>query len=72
MNTNMKPTLGGMQMTARILGALALLAAASFCAFGFLESFEPGNGLPWKVGYGTLCVGFLTGAVAVLRRRVSR
>jgi hypothetical protein len=51
----------------RIVGALMLLATSLFCTFGFLASFEPGNGFIWKVGYGTLACGFLFGAVALLR-----
>jgi hypothetical protein len=38
----------------RILGALALLAIAMFFVFCFLASFESGNGLLWKLGYGAL------------------
>jgi hypothetical protein len=56
-----------MKILARILGALVLLAMALFCAFGFLASFEPGNGLIWKLGYGALACGFLVGAVALFR-----
>jgi hypothetical protein len=52
---------------ARLLGALACLALALFGVFGFLEAFEPGNGLVWKVGYGALACGFLVGAVVLLR-----
>jgi hypothetical protein len=55
-----------LRMLARILAALVLLAIALFCAFGFLASFEPGNGLIWKVGYGALGCGFLFGAVLSL------
>lgn len=47
----------------RVLGALVSTAMAVFCGFGFLDSFEPGNGILWKVGYGTLACGFLAGAV---------
>ena len=43
-----------------------LLAMVLFCAFGFFASFEPGNGLIWKLGYGALACGFLVGAVALL------
>ena len=57
-----------LKILARILGALVLLAMALSCAFGFLASFEPGNGLIWKLGYGGLTCGLLVGAVAVLRR----
>jgi hypothetical protein len=56
-----------LKILARILGALVLLAMALGCAFGFLASFEPGNGSIWKVGYGALICGFLVGAVALLR-----
>lgn len=56
-----------LKLLARILAALVLLAMALFCAFGFLASFEPGNGILWKFGYGALACGFLVGAVALLR-----
>ena len=58
----------------RITGALALLAFAAFCAFGFLASFEPSASprRPWKVGYAVLGVGCLTGAIRVLRPRRPR
>jgi hypothetical protein len=58
-----------LRMLARILAALVLLAMACFCVFGFLASFEPGNGLIWKVGYGALACGFLIGAVALFLGR---
>lgn len=50
-----------------ILGALALLAIALFCGFGFLRSFEPRNGWEWKARYGTLGCIRLFVAVALLR-----
>ena len=56
-----------LRMVARILAALVLLAIALFCVFGFLASFEPSNGLMWKVGYGTLACGFLVGAIVMVR-----
>jgi len=56
------------QMLGVTVGTLALLAIALFCVFGFLASFEPGNGLAWKIGYGALGCICLTGAVALLRR----
>jgi len=60
------PKLGPvLKILARILGALVLLAMALFCVFGFFASFEPGNGLIWKVGYAALGCGFLVGAVAL-------
>ena len=51
----------------RILGALALIAIALFCGFGFLASFEPGNGWQWKAGYGALGCICLFVALALLR-----
>jgi hypothetical protein len=56
-----------LKLFARILAALVLLAMALLCVFGFLASFEPGNGLIWKVGYGVLDCGFLLGALALVR-----
>jgi hypothetical protein len=58
-----------MKTFVRILASVPLLAIAGFCVFGFLASFEPGNGLPWKVGYGALGCGCMIGAIALLRRR---
>jgi hypothetical protein len=58
-----------MKTILRIVGSLALLAIALFCAFGFIASFEPGNGWPWKVVYGVLFFGCLVGVVALLRKR---
>ena len=52
----------------RIILALALLGVTAFCAFGFLASFEPGNGWQWKAGYGALVCGSRVGAVALLCR----
>jgi hypothetical protein len=45
-------------MLARILGSFALMATSLFCVFGFLASFEPGNGSLWKIGYGTRACGW--------------
>ena len=53
----------------KFIGATLLLCAAGFCVFGFLASFEPGNGLAWKIGYGTLGCICLVGAVALFRRK---
>jgi hypothetical protein len=58
-----------MHKLARILGSLALLGIALFCVFGFLASFEPGNGILWKIVYGALGCGSLLGAVALLRAK---
>jgi hypothetical protein len=64
----MKRLMRVLKILVQCLGVLALLAVALFCVFGFLASFEPGNGLPWKLGYGVLGCSCLTGAVALLRR----
>lgn len=66
-----RPVIKALGILARILGALVLLALFLFCAFGFLASFEPGNGLIWKVGYGALACGFLVGAVVLVRRGIA-
>jgi hypothetical protein len=52
----------------RLLGALALIAIALFCVFGFLASFEPANWLSYQTGYGILGCSCLIGAMAMLRR----
>jgi peptidoglycan/LPS O-acetylase OafA/YrhL len=56
----------------RIVLAMLLLCVAAFCVFGFLASFEPGNGVQWKVGYGALACGGWVGAVALLVRARAR
>jgi peptidoglycan/LPS O-acetylase OafA/YrhL len=56
----------------RIIVAMLLLCVTAFCTFGFLASFEPGNGWQWKAGYAALASGGLVGAVAVLRRTGAR
>lgn len=48
----------------QILGGLMLLALSLACGFGFLDSFEPGNGLAPKAIYGALACSFVVGAVA--------
>ncbi len=53
----------------RILGSFALVAMSLFCVFGFLDSFEPGIGSIWKIGYATLGCGCLLGAMVLLRGR---
>lgn len=58
-NTLLKCAFPVVHAAARILTGLALVAVALFCVFGFLASFEPGNGLPWKVGYGVCGAGSL-------------
>jgi hypothetical protein len=50
-----------------IVGAVLLLALGLFCGFGFLASFEPGNGLEWKAAYGALSCLLLAGAIASVR-----
>ena len=56
-----------LRFLSRIFGALVLLALGLFRGFGFLASFEPGNGFAWKVVYGALTYGFLVGACALGR-----
>jgi len=54
----------------KFLLALPITALLAFCAFGFLHSFEPGDGaMAWRVTYsmiGTLC---LVALALLLRRR---
>jgi hypothetical protein len=56
----------------RILGALALLAVAGFCSFGFMaarEYSETSRRLPWQIGYAALGLLCLGGVALVLRPR---
>ncbi len=66
MNTIIKRPLGVIRAVARILGSLALLGVSLFCVFGFLASFEPGNGVEFKLVYGVLGCGCLSGAVILI------
>lgn len=55
-----------------ILAALFLLLAL-FCLYGLLASFEPGNDIWWKIGYGVGIVIFLSLAMwSLLRLGVPR
>jgi hypothetical protein len=56
-----------LRLVVRVFGAVSLLGLGAFCVFGFLASFEPGNGLTWKVVYAAFACCFIAGAVAVLR-----
>jgi len=51
---------------ARVFGAVALLAIASFCVFGFLASFEPPTWVEFQAGYAALGCGCLMGVAALL------
>ena len=52
----------------RVLLALFLLAFTAFCSFGFLASFEPGDGaITWRIGYGIAVIASLYGVVRLLR-----
>lgn len=61
-----------LQSLARIFGAVALLAVASFCVFGFLASFEPPTWVEFQAGYAALGCGCLMGAAALLGPRAAR
>lgn len=61
-----------MQTSLRIIGAIALLAVASFCSFGFMASYEYTEAfrrLPWQLGYGLVGIACLFGIVAIFRPR---
>lgn len=70
MNATIKnrPAFWVLEYLGRAFGALVLLAVASFCVFGFYESFEPGNGLAWQLGYAAAGSAFLVGALGLLLR----
>jgi len=52
----------------RVFLALFLLAITAFCSFGFLHSYEPGDGqLTWRIGYGVAIIASLYGVVRLLR-----
>jgi len=70
MNTIMKPLLHGIMILVQITCALAMVGVSLFCVFGFLASFEPGNGWEWKAGYGFLGCSCLSGAAILFLRPV--
>lgn len=47
----------------KILASLVLLAVAAFCVFGFLATFEPPGSMGWRIGYATLGLLSLAGAI---------
>lgn len=52
----------------RVLLALFLLAFTAFCSFGFLATYEPGDGhLTWRIGYGVAVIASLYGVARLLR-----
>jgi len=52
----------------RVLLALFLLAFTAFCSFGFLATYEPGDGhLTWRIGYGIAIMASLYGVLRLLR-----
>lgn len=55
----------------RIIAALALLAVAGFCLFGFLATYEPPGWPVLRVAYAVAGAGCLVGAglLALGRRR---
>ena len=54
----------------RILAALAFLALAAFCLFGFMASFEPSDAprWPWKIGYALAGIGAITASLRLFRQ----
>ncbi|TAJ17552.1 MAG: hypothetical protein EPO68_09360 [Planctomycetota bacterium] len=57
-----------MQYFLRALAALALLALAGFCVFGFFASAEvaaPGPRAAWRAGYAIVGLASLAAAIAV-------
>ena len=59
---------GTAKKTMRVLLALFLLAFTAFCSFGFLASFEPGDGaIQWRIGYGIAVIASLYGVARLLR-----
>lgn len=47
-----------MKVIPRILTSSALLLVSGFCVYGDQATFEPGDFLPWRIGYA--CVGLLS------------
>jgi len=54
----------------QITCGLIMLAVSLFCVYGFLASFEPGNGWECKAGYGLLGSSCLSVAAILFLRPV--
>ncbi len=54
-----------MAAVARVVGTLVLLAAAAFCTFGFLATFEPPGWPVARAVYALIVLGCLAGVVGV-------
>jgi len=59
-----------MKIVLAIIGSLFLLAAAAFCVFGFLATFEPTNNpgqfMAFRVGYAIIGLGCVTGVILLI------
>jgi hypothetical protein len=59
-----------MNLLLTAVGSLLLLSVAAFCAFGFLATFEPttrpGEFLAFRIGYATVGLGCIAGAVLLI------
>jgi len=64
----MKALTTALDLVVRLISGTLLLGVSAFCVFGFLASFEPGNGALFKIGYGALGSGCLVGAIHLLVR----
>ena len=54
----------------KLLAALALVAVAAFCGFGFLATFEPGpNVVAWRIGYSLVGLSCLAATTLLLLAR---
>lgn len=61
----MKTLTDTLELVVRLISGIVLFGISAFCVFGFLESFEPGNGVLWRIGYGTFGCGSVSGAMAL-------
>lgn len=64
-----------MRLVSALVVAVVLLAAAGFCLFGFLATFEPANdptrNLIFRIGYALLGIAATAGALRALVRGLS-
>ncbi|MEE2941745.1 MAG: hypothetical protein VX460_15260 [Planctomycetota bacterium] len=52
----------------KLITGLLFVALGLFCALGFLHSFEPGNAMAWRAGYGAAALLCAWRASRLLRR----
>jgi hypothetical protein len=64
-----EPKLDSLAMAKTSLWAVLLLIVASFCAYGFQASFEPGTGVGSKIVYAVIGLSCFIGSLLLMMKR---